>query len=572
MEVDMALVRVAAAQFEVGVNIEQNFEACYEMIRNASKQDVDLLVLPEFVNHASWYKDKEHCYQVSLALDSEYLRRVSDYAKLYSINIVINVTLQRPSGLCTGSSLLYDNSGSLLTIADKQVLMGHEAVFLQASKRESEVVETTAGRVGLYSCMDGVIPETPRSLALKGAQIMCNSLNSFAFDEADLHIPVRAAENKVFVVAANKIGCLIPETELEQASQLINIPKHYLLGAGESQIVGPDGDVLAKASKTGAELIYADIDPKLANRKISGSGSDIFLSRRSDIYKPLAKAKFSEPSKNSTDEVAIGVWQSDREGLDAVDDLMAQIPSLAKQCDVLVLPEIFYQKKLDSIDMTESLELSMLAVDRLTKACKNHPDFFLFGSFLGRNELGVYHSGMLLNHSGVVAEQLQVHKSSRYNNIDNLGGSFEPVITKFGKIGLVVGEDSLYPETFRLLALGGAELFLVSMHAMEPWEQELGLVERCAENRVALVAASRPSLMGGGFFAELQEDFTLLTNWKHRAFDGNINTPLVFKTARHRGVFTRKLRLSNSQNKVLSGSTHLLNSRPRALISALTDS
>ena len=43
--------------------------------------------------------------------------------------------------------------------------------------------------------------ETPRGLAVRGAQLLINSLNSFAFDEASLHIPVRAPENKVFVIS-----------------------------------------------------------------------------------------------------------------------------------------------------------------------------------------------------------------------------------------------------------------------------------------------------------------------------------------------------------------------------------
>src|SRR5262245_19027825 len=107
--------------------------------------------------------------------------------------------------------------------------------------------------------MDGVICETPRALALRGAQILCNSLNSFALDEASLHVPVRAAENRVFVVAAIKVGPLIPPALLGPVSTATGIPKHHLHGAGESQIVAADSTVLARASRDREEVIIAEI-------------------------------------------------------------------------------------------------------------------------------------------------------------------------------------------------------------------------------------------------------------------------------------------------------------------------
>src|SRR5437868_976030 len=149
-------VRVAAAQFAVGVDVDANLAACLLALRAAGACKPDLVVLPEFANHASWYDDAAHCWRVSVDIDGDFLR----------------------------------------------------------------------------------------ALALRGAQILCNSLNSFALDEGSLHIPVRAAENRVFVVAANKIGALIPEALLEPVSAQTGIPVRFLSGAGDSQIVAPDGTVL----------------------------------------------------------------------------------------------------------------------------------------------------------------------------------------------------------------------------------------------------------------------------------------------------------------------------------------
>ena len=125
--------------------------------------------------------------------------------------IVINVSLRRSNGELTISSLCYGPAGELRSVADKQTLMGHENTWFVRATIPATSSKPTFGRLAMFPCRDGVTCETPRGLALRGAQLFCDSLNSFALDEASLHVPARAPENKVFLVAANKIGPLIPE-------------------------------------------------------------------------------------------------------------------------------------------------------------------------------------------------------------------------------------------------------------------------------------------------------------------------------------------------------------------------
>lgn len=215
---DHQTTRVAVTQFCVGADIEANLATCLQWLDKASKCRPDVIVLPEFCNHLSWYDDKQHCFDVSVTLDGPFLRAIADRARDLGVHVVANCTVQRPDGSATGSSLLYSPQGTLLADNTKQIYIGHENAFLAKARSEGPVTETPLGRIGLYACMDGVINETPRCLALNGAQLLLNSLNSFATDEASLHIPVRAAENKVFVAAANKVGPLVPEDMMEGIS------------------------------------------------------------------------------------------------------------------------------------------------------------------------------------------------------------------------------------------------------------------------------------------------------------------------------------------------------------------
>ena len=122
-----------------------------------------------------------------------------------------------------------------------------------------------------------------------GARLLCNSLNSFARDEASLHVPVRAAENGVWVAAANKVGSLLPAGRAAEFSEALGVPAEALQGAGESQIVDPDGTVVVKAPPTGEAVVAADIDlSRCRPQRLDG--------RRPRVYGPLARPDTAIPA------------------------------------------------------------------------------------------------------------------------------------------------------------------------------------------------------------------------------------------------------------------------------------
>jgi predicted amidohydrolase len=281
-------VRVAAAQIEAGQDVAENLAACLRVIDAAAGQRAQLVVLPEFCNHLSWYASRAQAHERATRPGDDFLTAIADRARRHGIWVKINLTHAHPEGTTGGTNFLFDPAGEIVGTCDKQTLMGAENDFLEPGATVGPVVDTPLGRIGMYACMEGVINEVARGLALRGAQVLLNSLNSFALDEADLHIPVRAAENKVWVVAANKVGPLLPRDELPAIAAGLGVPPEWLHGAGESQIVAPDGTVVAKAPRTGEAVIVADIDPSLADSKLRPDGTDIFATRRPALYGPIA--------------------------------------------------------------------------------------------------------------------------------------------------------------------------------------------------------------------------------------------------------------------------------------------
>lgn len=558
-------IKAAAAQFHVGSDINVNLESCLRLLDKAGEQNPDIVVLPEFCNHLSWYDDADHCYRVSLTLEGDFLQAIAAKAREIAAFVVVGVTLQREGGKVSGSNLLYSPAGELLGLSDKQVLIGHENDFLERADQPGAVTETALGRLGLYMCMDGVINETPRCLALRGADIMLNSLNSFAPDEGSLHIPVRAAENKVFVVAANKVGPLVPEAMMEGISAATNIPVEFLNGAGESQIVAPDGTVLAMAKTREEEVVFAEFDVTQARDKRRPDGTDIFSSRRPELYSVLGEnpESLDAPVFSGAAPLPAALIQLENTGAAALDEAKAAVQqAVSDGARLIALPGLFCLAEAGADNAVSESEAAIAALADVAG------DALITTSLVLEAEGGKQHCAVAIGAQGLVARQGQVHYSERFS-WSVLSDRFDVFKTEFGCLALMCSDDSIYPEAFRLVAMQGADVVSVPLMPLEQWELTTGLIERAAENRVNLLAAMQPSELGNSFGAALHEDFTIFGEWKTRQFDGVLTYPMLTRADSQAGVTPLVLHPKNAENKVVSHRTHLIDGRPWHLLEPL---
>ena len=571
-------VRVAAVQFAVGVDLDSNLQTCLHWLREAGRCKPDLVVLPEFSNHASWYDDAAHCYRVSVNNDGEFIQAIAAAAVEIGAYVVVNCTVrlsdeQVASAVgeqnCTGTSLLISPQGELLGTNDKQVLIGHENLFLQRALKPGPIVDTPIGRLGMYACMDGVVSETPRCLALRDAQILCNSLNSFATDEGSLHIPVRAAENRVFVVAANKVGALIPEALLEPVSQQTGIPVRFLSGAGDSQIVAPDGTVLAMASADKAEVIWADIDLNSTEGKLRPDGTDPIAARRPELYTPIGvdPAEQTEPTFSGAESLAVAAIQLPGVGEGAVDAALAALQTaVADGARYVVLPELFFLSNLQAVDLPAAAAVSAKVVAALSAACG---DARVALNVVEAVDDGYALVAVLLDRSGIVLRQGLLHRSQRYA-WSRLSNDINTLQLNDAHVAVLSGDDAIYPEIGRLLAMRGVDLWLLPCAPQEPWELLTGLVERAAENRINLVAACQPGAMGTSLVCALQKDFTVMTPWQERPFDGLLSQSILTRGNLHPGITQATVYPASAANKVVSLGTDLVRGRAWWLVDAIT--
>ncbi|MCK4661110.1 MAG: nitrilase [Phycisphaerae bacterium] len=155
------------------------------------------------------------------------------------------------------------------------------------------VVETQIGRLGVAICYDWLFPETIRQIAFNGAEIIARVSAymhpwgaTLPMDWWTMFNRVRAAENTVYVVAANQGATL----------------EHYppFSWPGGSMVVDYDGRILAQADAgSGEQVVVAPIDlAALRAERRRRIGHDTRSHLRSEIHDYLQKPHLPAASRD----------------------------------------------------------------------------------------------------------------------------------------------------------------------------------------------------------------------------------------------------------------------------------
>jgi predicted amidohydrolase len=553
-------MRVAAVQLAVGADVEANLQTCLRMIDAAAACQPNLIVLPEFCNHWSTVKDRAEGYEIALEYDGPFLKAIARKAIEHRTYVALDVTVRKAPGVTTGANVLFDPSGALVATSDKQVLMGSlELKLMQRASEPGQLVDTPFGRIGMFSCMDGVLFETPRCVALQGAQLMINTLNSWALDEASLHVPVRAAENKTFVVAANKIGLLLPLADAERIAASEGYDARELEGAGECQILAPDGTVLAKAPRRGEAFVFADINLSEADDKRRPDGTDIYASRRPELYRPIAMKPGPRHYTPGATDLRVGVYQPAVGRSDSIEEMLKSLTASAGAgVKLIVLPELYGLGGDGAAASPQAIGAGQRLAERVASALAG-TDTHVALSVPARDGKGALaHAGLLVGSGGIVLEQAQLHPCGRHPWATARGEDIVTLDLPWGRVALVVGGDTIYPETFRLAALKDVEVVAAPTEILERWEVDTGLLERGAENRLSIVAGSRKSAAGAGVIVAPG----VVPSIAEKPFRANLNLPELTKASGALGVVTATVHPLAAKTRLVAAETDVVDNRP----------
>lgn len=278
--------RVGVAQFQGGTQWEENIIAVRRLARKAAEAKVNYLCLPELCNTIyPAFANDPGLFRFAEREDGPSVRAAREIAREAGI-VLVYPFFEKDEDRYYNSAIVFDPSGAVLTKYRKNTIPkgpgrlvgnGNEDYYFQPGDVGFPVAETELGvRIGLIICYDRNLPEPARCSALNGADLLCVPVTTTqrARSRWELLLRARAVENVFYVAAANRIG----EDRGGAAGE------YYF---GESMIVGPNGEVLAQASATGEDVVWADIDLEFLRRQRE---SWLFFSdRRPDQYSSLVR-------------------------------------------------------------------------------------------------------------------------------------------------------------------------------------------------------------------------------------------------------------------------------------------
>lgn len=492
---DEGIVRVATAQFFSDADVEENLQLVVGYMREAASAGAQLLVTPENSNRVRDYADRAECFAKSESLDGPFIRGISEAAAELGIMVVVGIDIRgerEPDVNIT--SVLIDSTGEILHIHHKTVFWDYEYTLFVPGTKQLEVIDTRIGKIGQLSCADGIVPEVPRTLALKGAEILVNSLNSRGPDEMRVHEPLRAIENHVWHIAANTVGG----------------PADGYPWTGGSQVISPLGAILANAGETEEGMVWADITPASSHpRQLRDIGS-LEAFRRPELYGEFvadvgehAAAAMYGPVPEGTPPRLVRVatlqtsWYHSTEW--TLNRAVAQVGyAKVRGAQLGVFPELFIHRQGSvAADVSAAAALSATALQALRLAAVRH-GVWVVVSLVEREEEKFYSTAYLLSDAGeVAATYRKAHLSESERAWATAGDELVVADTPVGRIGLMVGNEVWLPEVARILALRGAEIIAhpADWDRLEAATQ--AATERTEENRVHLVSTARTDNVAG---------------------------------------------------------------------------
>lgn len=236
-------MRVAAGQFIVTPEWQENAQSCVRLMQSATEQGASLLVLPEALLARS-DSDPDLSVKSAQALDGGFIQRLKAQSRLDAMTTIFTIHTPSIEGRAM-NTLVALRGGEVIAYYHKLHL--YDAFSIQESKRVDAgdslppLIEVEGFWVGLMTCYDLRFPDLALALALQGAEILALPAAWVRGPLKEHHwstlLAARALDTTCYIVASGECG---------------------LRNIGQSQIIDPLGITLAGATQQ-PQLIISEI-------------------------------------------------------------------------------------------------------------------------------------------------------------------------------------------------------------------------------------------------------------------------------------------------------------------------
>ncbi len=275
--------------------LNRNLETADRLTREAAGNGAKIILLSELFERKYFCQERRYDYYdyaVSVC-DNPAVKHFRQVCKELKVVMPISI-FEKDENVFYNTVVMLDADGEIAGIYRKTHIPDdhyyQEKFYFTPGNTGFKVFDTAYGRVGVGICWDQWFPETARSLALMGADIILypTAIGSEPILDVDSQghwmrtMQGHSAANIIPVAAANRIGEEKVEPCDENGGQ-----KSSLVFYGSSFLTDETGDVLVEASRDREEIIYAEYDFDDNRKKRASWG--LFRDRRPECYKQIVQ-------------------------------------------------------------------------------------------------------------------------------------------------------------------------------------------------------------------------------------------------------------------------------------------
>lgn len=445
----------ASLQFNPVLNErDKNIEELAKAIEVVAQKGAKLIVAPEMSTTGYQYNSRDEISPYTDTIPGRATDSIAKVAKKYGVYVVFGVAER------DAETDLYYNAAAFVGPD------GYIGKYRKSHQWEAEehwaawgglgvpVFDTPLGKVAINICMDATYFETARLAGLGGADILAFPTNSTA--QALWALQSRAVQNGIYIVAANRSN-----TELE----------YHMIGA--SAIWSPTGELLNSArilpdkkdDIREPNAVYAEIDPA----GFANINKRRFAERRPELYKDIvlhiSPWNYKASGKSQRNYAAVlqysPVFFDKDKNMRRIEALLSE--RTVRPLDFIVLPEFSLTGKprnvKDAWSFAETQNGESIGFYRKLARENNS---YVIGSIIEKADEKLFIRAFLISPEGEVAgTYTKTHLNGSEKSWAMTGSSLGIFNTPKGRLGIMFGDESAFPEMAGLMAVKRVDMIAV---------------------------------------------------------------------------------------------------------------
>lgn len=247
---------IALAQMKMALDMEENYQKSLLLMKKAAAGGASLIVFPEIQLSPFFpqFPDQD-VLEFVMRQDDQRITGICNTCRDNHIYAVPNFYIDE-DGKRYDMSLLIDDDGSIIgkqkMVHVAQCEQFYEQSYYTPSDEGFLVFDTKLGKIGIVVCFDRHYPESIRTEALRGAELILIPTANTTDEPSDLfqwEVRVQAFQNSVNIAMCNRVGV-----------------EDNMTFSGASIVSDYDGNTLSLAGRN-EELLFSEVDLAAAAKR-----------------------------------------------------------------------------------------------------------------------------------------------------------------------------------------------------------------------------------------------------------------------------------------------------------------